>query len=143
MTKMKKVILCLTGLFVFAAWHSGALAASEGFRVCNKTDNLVGVALGYKQDDQFVSEGWWNLEKGKCETLLQGSLVSRFYYVYAIDYQAGGEWSGTQYLCTNKGSFTIQGNKDCIKRGFERTGFMAVDIKDNQRDWTVLLESPQ
>src|SRR5262245_49103817 len=74
---------------VVPAGVSGSLTAepgSSGLRLCNKTASRVGVAVGYKDEGQWVTEGWWNVTAGSCETLMPGPLVSRFYYVYAVDY---------------------------------------------------------
>jgi len=34
----------------------------------------------------------------RCETLLGGNLVARYYYIYALDYDRGGEWSGRPHV---------------------------------------------
>ena len=70
--------------------------------------------------------------------MLKGALVARFYYVYAIDYDRGGEWSGKAFMCTRDKEFTIRGIEDCLARGFDRTGFFEVDTSE-QRSWTVQL----
>ena len=44
-----------------------------------------------------------------CETLLRGTLVARYYYIYAVDYDRGGEWSGHAYMCSREKEFTIRG----------------------------------
>ena len=72
------------------------------------------------------------------ETLLRGGLVARFYYIYAIDYDRGGEWSGQAFMCTRDKEFTIRGTEDCLARGYDRTGFFEVDTGE-QRAWTVQL----
>ena len=72
----------------------GRQPAAADFRLCNNTGSRVGIALGYKDGDGWITEGWWNLAPRTCETLLRGTLVARFYYIYAIDYDRGGEWSG-------------------------------------------------
>src|SRR6478736_4829487 len=54
---------------------TGALTAepgSSGLRLCNKTASRVGVAVGYKEEGQWVTEGWWNVGSGSCETLMSG-----------------------------------------------------------------------
>src|SRR5438105_116664 len=79
-----------------------AAPALGDFRLCNKTKSRVGVALGYKDGETWVTEGWWNLGSNSCETLLRGPLVARFYYVYAIDYDHGGEWGGKAFMCTRE-----------------------------------------
>jgi hypothetical protein len=64
--------------------------------------------------------------------------VARYYYIYAIDYDRGGEWSGRAYMCTRDKEFTVNGTEDCLARGYDRTGFFEVDTGE-QRAWTVQL----
>jgi len=112
--------------------------AAADFRLCNNTTSRVGIALGYKENDGWTTEGWWNLSARSCETLLRGVLVARFYYIYAVDYDRGGEWSGQAFMCTRDKEFTIRGTDDCLARGFDRTGFFEVDTAE-QPSWTVQL----
>jgi len=109
------------------------------FQMCNNTGSRVGVAIGYKDPNgSWTTEGWWNLSSRSCETLLKGALVARYYYIYAIDYDRGGEWAGHAYMCTRDKEFTIRGTRDCLARGYDRTGFFEVDTGE-QRTWTVQL----
>jgi uncharacterized membrane protein len=117
---------------------ASANGASADFRLCNNTGSRVGVALGYKDGEGWTTEGWWNLSARSCETLLRGSLVARYYYLYAVDYDRGGEWSGRAFMCTRDKEFTIRGVDNCLARGFERAGFFEVDTAE-QRSWTVQL----
>lgn len=113
-------------------------AAWADFRLCNRTQSRIGIAIGYKDNDGWMTEGWWNVASNSCETLLRGDLVARFYYIYAVDYDQGGEWSGKAYMCTRDKEFTIRGAEDCLARGFDRTGFLEVDTRQ-QKAWTVQL----
>jgi len=125
----------------FCCVTAGALTAVPAvadFRICNVTKSRVGVAVGYKDADGWATEGWWNLAAGNCETLMRGALAARFYYVYAVDYDRGGEWSGQAFMCTRDKEFTIRGTQDCLARGFDRTGFFEVDTGE-QQTWTVQL----
>jgi uncharacterized membrane protein len=70
--------------------------------------------------------------------LLRGALVARYYYIYAVDYDRGGEWSGHAYMCSREKEFTIRGTENCLARGYDRTGFFEVDTNE-QRSWTVQL----
>jgi uncharacterized membrane protein len=128
------------GVLVLATFLLGALAspAAADFRLCNNTGSRVGVAVGYKDADGWTTEGWWNLPSRTCETILKGNLVARYYYVYAIDYDHGGEWMGQAFMCTRDKEFTIRGISDCLARGYDRTGFFEVDTGE-QRAWTVQL----
>ena len=76
--------------------------------------------------------------RASCETLLRGGLVARYYYIYAVDYDRGGEWSGHAFMCSRDKEFTIRGTDDCLARGYDRTGFFEVDTGE-QRSWTVQL----
>lgn len=123
---------------IIIACMVAASPAAADFRLCNNTSGRVGVAIGYKDKDGWVTEGWWNLAARSCETLLRGGLVARFYYIYGIDYDRGGEWSGQAFMCTRDKEFTIRGTDNCLARGFDRTGFFEVDTGE-QRSWTVQL----
>jgi uncharacterized membrane protein len=116
-------------------------SAAADFRLCNNTSSRVGISVGYKENEGWTTEGWWNLSARSCETLLRGVLVARFYYIYAIDYDHGGEWSGQAFMCTREKEFTIKGTTDCLARGFDRTGFFEVDTGE-QPSWTVQLTEP-
>jgi uncharacterized membrane protein len=112
--------------------------AKADFRLCNNTGGRVGVAIGYKDNEGWTTEGWWNVSARSCETLLRGALVARYYYIYAVDYDRGGEWSGKAYMCSREKEFTIRGTENCLARGYDRTGFFEVDTSE-QRSWTVQL----
>jgi uncharacterized membrane protein len=129
------VLATVLATFLLVALASPAAA---DFRLCNNTGSRVGVAIGYKDSDGWTTEGWWNLPSRSCETILKGNLVARYYYVYAIDYDHGGEWMGQAFMCTRDKEFTIRGITDCLARGFDRTGFFEVDTGE-QRAWTVQL----
>jgi uncharacterized membrane protein len=110
-------------------------------RICNATSGRIGIAIGYQSGSGWATEGWWTIAGESCETLLKGRLVSRFYYVYAVDYDRGGEWAGPTIMCTDDKAFVIQGNADCEQRGHKKAGFMEVDTNDS-RDWTIRLGDP-
>src|SRR4026207_712512 len=113
-------------------------AAKADFRLCNNTASRVGIALGYKDAEGWTTEGWWNVSSRSCETLLRGALVARYYYIYAVDYDRGGEWSGKACMGAREKEFTIRGTENCLARGYDRTGFFEVDTNE-QRSWTVQL----
>ena len=87
-----------------------ALPARADLRMCNMTANRVGVALGYKDDKGWATEGWWTvnpygaydgqspIDLRKCLTLLKGDLIARYYYVFAVDYDKGGSWGGKSLM---------------------------------------------
>ena len=115
-----------------------ALPAYADFRLCNNTASRVGIAIGYRDKEGWLTEGWWNVSSRSCETILKGPLASRYYYIYAVDYDQGGEWGGKSFMCTRDKEFTIRGFQDCLSRGYDRTGFFEIDSGE-QKSWTVQL----
>jgi uncharacterized membrane protein len=118
-----------------------ARPAAADLVFCNSTQSRVGVSVGYQDADGWATEGWWNIASQACETLLKGAVPSRFIYVHAVDYDRGGEWAGSNFMCTADKTFAIRGVQDCPKRGYKRTGFFEVDTGDAQ-EWTVRLTDP-
>ena len=131
-------------LFVGALLSCGmATPALADLRLCNMTGSRVGIAIGYRDAQGWITEGWWNLSPRACETLLRGTLAARFYYVHALDYDRGGEWNGKSVMCTRNREFTIRGTEDCLARGYDRASFFEVDTGE-QKSWTIqLTESPR
>ncbi|MEL6422775.1 MAG: DUF1036 domain-containing protein, partial [Pseudomonadota bacterium] len=94
--------------FLLAIWLAAGFAVPAGtatsaradLKLCNMTASRVGIAVGRKEDGQWIAEGWWNIGSNSCETLFRGELKARFYYVHALDYDRGGEWAGKAFMCT-------------------------------------------
>lgn len=116
--------------------------ALADLKLCNFTGSRVGIAVGYKQKDDWVTEGWWNVLSNGCETLFSGELKSRFYYVHAVDYDRGGEWSGKDLMCIGDKAFTIKGVDSCQERGYKRSGFYEVDTGE-AKEFTIRLTDPE
>ena len=128
-------------LLVAAAPVAAALSATPAladFRVCNATQNLVGVAIGYRAKTGWVTEGWWHIDGSTCKTLIEGALSSRYYYLYAEDAERGGRWDGPINMCVADKEFKIADVKDCVTRGFQRAGFKEYDTGE-QASWMVQL----
>lgn len=116
-----------------------SLPAQADLKLCNQTESRVGAALGYKDKQGWVTEGWWTVDPQKCVTFLKGPLIAQYYYVFAVDYDKGGSWGGNSMMCTRDKVFTIRGIEDCEGRGYRKTGFFEVDTKE-ETDWTVSLK---
>ena len=123
-----------------AAAAAGAEAETDegSLRVCNQTPNPVSIALGYRADRGWQSEGWWVAQPAECKTVYSGALDARYYYIYAADDIGGGSWDGNNYMCTRDETFTIFGVEDCLARGYERTGFFEIDTQ-NRSNWMLQL----
>jgi uncharacterized membrane protein len=121
-------------------------ADSDGdgtLRVCNQTSNPVSIALGYRAERGWQSEGWWVAGPDECKTVYSGDVAARrYYYIYAADDIGGGSWDGNVYMCTRDETFTIFGVEDCLARGYERTGFFEIDTQ-NRTSWMLQLTENQ
>ena len=131
----------VAAMVMLAALMAFASPARADLRVCNESSNPVSIALGYRAERGWQSEGWWVAPPGQCATVFQGDLNSRFYYLYVADDIGGGAWDGDNFMCTRDETFTIFDTGDCLARGYERTGFFEVDTQ-NKTDWTLQLKDP-
>ncbi len=118
--------------------NSGAYQTESALEFCNDTQSHIGIAFGYEEGHAWVSEGWWNVDPGACETVLNGTLEDRFYYFHAVDYDNGGFWGGYKNFCILDKLFTIRDLENCGQRGYVTAGFFEVDTGD-QDHWTVNL----
>ena len=128
-------------VLALAASAASALFAAPAyadFRVCNATQSLVGVSIGYRAQAGWITEGWWHIEGSTCKTLIEGPLASRYYYLYAEDAERGGRWDGPINMCVAEKEFKITGVSDCLPRGFQRAGFQEYDTGE-QSSWMVQL----
>ena len=130
----------LSGLFAFLSLAVPQDARAD-LRVCNQTASRVGIAIGYRDAQGWVSEGWYLIKGNSCEVLLKDDLTARYYYIYAQDYDRGGEWAGRTPLCTRDKEFQIRGVEDCLARGYDRTRFFEIDTGE-QKNWTIQLGEP-
>ena len=134
--------LFLAKVFLFATIAATPMAfagsAHADFRVCNGTQNLVGVAIGYRAKEGWISEGWWQVPATTCATLIEGELQSRYYYLYAEDAARGGRWTGDVNMCVAENEFKIVGVNDCFARGHQQMGFKEYDT-GRQGSWMVQL----
>lgn len=136
--QLKTIIKWFLSSFLFFIFIN---TASADLRICNTTQNIVGIAVGYRADNGWISEGWWRIDKASCETIIPGTLSSRFYYFYAESINGKNRWDGSVNMCAKESEFKISGINDCFSRGFQRFGFQEIDTQ-NQKNWMVQLTEP-
>jgi uncharacterized membrane protein len=127
-----------TGLGALLLLSAAGTPAKADLKLCNNTASRVGVAIAYKDKEGWASEGWWTVKPQECLPLIKGALVSRYFYVYAVDNEKGGSWGGKAQICIRDKIFTIRGIDQCTERGFQKQGFFEVDTGE-ESDWTVSL----
>jgi len=126
--------------FVYAAGFLlgiGVTPALADFTVCNESDSsTASVSVAYQSDGEWVSEGWWNIDRGDCTIIFPGDLKSRYYYIRADG--GDGTWKGDYNFCYKSEKFTIYGDENCSSRGYKSGGYFEVDTGDSY-DWTQRL----
>ena len=135
---LKKTRIILFGVVIMLAL---SCAARADFRVCNTTQEAIGVSIGYRAKAGWMSEGWWVVGPTRCKTIIDGPLSSRFYYLHAEDAKNHGRWDGPINMCVKDSEFTINGVNDCFARGFQKAGFQEIDT-GTQTSWMVQLTEP-
>jgi uncharacterized membrane protein len=127
--------------YAFAALVLGLAigsSAQAGLTVCNKTAAEYSVAVGYKDNGDWSSFGWWNVAAGDCKTIVGGDLKNRYYYYRAVS-EGNLFRSDDIYFCTDPGKFTIVGDTECVARGYDKNAFAKVDTGADAKDFTLSL----
>ncbi|MFZ2868627.1 DUF1036 domain-containing protein [Zavarzinia sp.] len=138
--------VAMTAMLTVAGVAAVSAPALAEYKVCNKTTKTTSVAVGYYDDKTpdgvengvWVSEGWWNVEPGKCATPITGPLKVRYVYVYA-EHPDGSGWAGENPFCVKDAEFTIRGNENCERRGFSSKQFSEVDTGAESKSYTTNL----
>jgi uncharacterized membrane protein len=128
---------------LFIVLVSLAPPAQAAMHYCNSTQDPIDAAIGYRDADGWVSEGWWNLKAGECVRVYGHPLTERFYFYYATSLikrtkdDAPFVWSGKYKFCVDLKSFQISGDEDCESRGYETKLFQQIDIGNATHDYTL------
>ncbi|MFY9288404.1 MAG: DUF1036 domain-containing protein [Alphaproteobacteria bacterium] len=66
-------IALLAGFLLFLPAH-----AEASMVFCNRTQNPIEAAVGYRAAIDWVSEGWWRIEPDQCSRVIGQALTQRF-----------------------------------------------------------------
>ena len=130
-----------SGLFVaLAALALAGLAgpARAELRLCNQSFDVLNVAIAVPDGGETLTRGWWRVAPNQCATLLRNELRSRYYYVFAADVFGNEVLAGSIPLCVAPRRFEIEGQRDCLLRGYLDARFAEVDTR-GQGHWTVFV----
>lgn len=129
----RHIAAAIVSIPAIAGFSGGAQA---DFTVCNQTFDLVSVAIGYHDGDEWVSEGWWNLDYDECAQVISGDLSNTYYYVRGESHDGVTYWTDDYNFCYIDEVFTIYGDENCSDRGYKSGGFMEIDT-GNKLDYTL------
>ncbi|MCH1541741.1 MAG: DUF1036 domain-containing protein [Alphaproteobacteria bacterium] len=124
-------------------------AGERGLTLCNRTAHLIWAATAQLRNDRFNTRGWMRVPADECTQVINESLSDRFYFYYAEAVSDDGRllreagrakiWSGERVLCTKPTRFAIDGEENCLARGYDTHGFKKIDTGAARR-WTINLE---
>jgi len=121
--------------------------AHGAYTFCNRTSYVLASAIGKENGPRTESRGWFVLQPGQCQVVLNEPLHSGVYYTFAytLPVHSGGvkNFAGNRMLCASpgSGSFAIIGQDDCERRGFVARKFSTIRTGDNT-DWTTTFTEP-
>lgn len=153
----KLSLLCLIGLSslpvnianpspAFGGWWPFTPSGwkPSGWKICNESAaSYVKVAIGYnKINAGWWSEGWWEIRRNECKSVIDVPLVRDNYYYYAKGYDSNGNWKhtweGSIPFCIQSSRFSMGENAACLR---ERSiGFRKVST-GAKIDYTTVLTS--
>jgi uncharacterized membrane protein len=128
--------------------------SNTGFAWCNETRNTVMAAVGFEDQGNLVTRGWYRVAPGKC---LRPDLTGKPRRLYSFGEavgpdnqplresarpagQGGGaaaiasamspsvSWGGSTILCTRNSKFELSDHQDCGGNGLTATGFATVEM---------------
>lgn len=111
-----------------------ALPVAASFTLCNRTRQDIEASFARRDDNRWVSEGWWRIAPQECQKIHVAPLRQRFYYYYARTATPPLRfWSGKYRFCTDPKPYTVIGDEDCAARNFGVAGFAQVDVGDRNQ----------
>lgn len=124
--------------FFVALTLGGPSGAVAGVEVCNDTESLQAVAIGYQRGQDKVSEGWWTIAPDTCQTPLAQDLSGREIFLHAKSPDPLPARTGAEF-CTSESRFTIVNSDDCIVLGHQIGLFHAIPLEEGQTHLSVQL----
>lgn len=118
----------------------GAPVAAQ-FSFCNQTFDVVNVAVGFYDDDDWVTEGWWTVGPNQCADVIRDDLRVQYVYLFAQDVFGKAVLEGAASMCVAPGRFEIRGRENCLINGYLSADFVEVDTRRSER-WTFFLTPP-
>lgn len=117
--------LCLYGCFA-------ATPAEAALRLCNETSYVLQVAAATQQGVASKTEGWFNINPGACKDALTDMPDDAQAFVYGkSDPAHAGEglvFDGSERFCVTaeNESFSVEGRRNCRRRGYIEADFAPV-----------------
>ena len=140
-----KFVAIATLVGALLGYDNSAEARSTNLTVeiCNYTDSIVYGAVGYYDEDEKITEGWYRVRPDRCTTLAEG--VDGPIYLYAQTRDGDERWLpregyATRRFCTSTDvdeDFYSEGS-DCDDQDFDGRERWFGRIVDSNNDGVAL-----
>lgn len=103
-----------------------------GLSLCNRTDDRIWTAIGRRRGEGWESRGWWRLEAGSCERVVDQELIASPHFVYAeMDSEAGQKVltpAESELFCMSPTQFAILGKDKCEENLYLEAPFRQTEV---------------
>lgn len=109
-------------------------ARNIGLTLCNRTEERLWTAVGRRRGEGWESRGWWPIEAGACERVIDESLLASPHYVFAeMETPAGVKrLSGAvEPFCISRSHFAILGRDECEANFYDTARFIETVEPEN------------
>ncbi len=121
------------------------MPAFAELQVCNNSPEKVQVAVGYYDQTNWTTIGWYIADPNACVTPLTGELNNNTYYVYAEGYTNKSlYWSGDTNMCVDTvNAFSVRGYSGCESVGYATRQYSKVETAGNTTfTWNLNYSKP-
>lgn len=129
----------LRPLILLCAVLAFADTASARLEVCNRTDLVLMVAVGYDTAaERTTSEGWWRIYPGYCEVPVDVAMVKGSYYLHAESNPRSTmpddafTWGDDTPLCVDLADFRMPDARTCP------AGKILINFNQIDKNWRNL-----
>ena len=128
-----RVRACLAVTIMCLALFAAAPAQAK-LRLCNETSYVLSIATAFQLGLASKTEGWQSVLPGSCKTALKNIPDGAGAFVHAVSHAAHSAdklvFDGSERFCIGprERRFTIEGRRECRKRGYVSANFAPVDM---------------
>lgn len=111
-------------------------ARNIGLTLCNRTESRLWTAIARRRGEGWESRGWWGIEAGACERVIDESLISASHFVFAEMETDGGNKildDGTDSFCIAHSRFAILGRTKCKAGFYDEARFKETAVPEKGR----------
>jgi uncharacterized membrane protein len=116
--------------------------AFADLRLCNRMSYVIDVAIAIEEGGNAATRGWFRVEPGQCNAVVQGDLKADQLYVHvralSLYGAAPAPAAGHADFCISDMNFLIPGAKRC-RAGHKLTQFVEIKPSDSDKGPTAYL----